>query len=113
MYRIRAKVFRDREHSEDWRVEKLLDDGESTRLFAPIGSATTARVPGQHDYFLINPYGLLFEEITASSLVKIDTEGNKVEPSDAEVNKGGFANQVRPSEQVDEAVARGKMPSGS
>ena len=35
--------------------------------------------------------GLLFDEITASSLVKIDAEGNKVEPSDAEINSGGFA----------------------
>src|SRR6202022_5066606 len=50
-----------------------------------------ARVPGRHDHFLINPYGLLFEEVTASSLVKIDTEGNKVEPSECEVNSGGFA----------------------
>ena len=48
-------------------------------------------MPGQHDHFLINPYGLLFEEITASSLVKIDSMGNKVERSDAEINSGGFA----------------------
>ena len=56
-----------------------------------INTRITARVPGQHDQFLINPYGLLFEEITASSLVKIDSKGNKVEPSDAEINSGGFA----------------------
>jgi ribulose-5-phosphate 4-epimerase/fuculose-1-phosphate aldolase len=40
---------------------------------------------------LINRYGLLFDEVTASSLVKIDREGNKVEPSEYEVNSGGFA----------------------
>src|SRR6266436_932919 len=56
-----------------------------------INTRITARVPGRHDHFLINPYGLLFEEVTASSLVKIDTEGNKVEPSECEVNSGGFA----------------------
>ena len=56
-----------------------------------INTRITARVPGQDDHFLINPYGLLFDEITASSLVKIDSEGNKVEPSDAELNSGGFA----------------------
>jgi ribulose-5-phosphate 4-epimerase/fuculose-1-phosphate aldolase len=56
-----------------------------------INTRITARVPGQHDHFLINPYGLLFDEITASSLVKIDAEGKKVEPSQAEVNSGGFA----------------------
>jgi len=44
-----------------------------------INTRITARVPGRHDHFLINAYGLLFEEVTASSLVKIDAEGNKVE----------------------------------
>lgn len=56
-----------------------------------INTRITARVPGKHDHFLINAYGLLFEEVTASSLVKIDIEGNKVEPSEYEVNSGGFA----------------------
>lgn len=48
------------------------------------------RVPGTHDQFLINPYGLLFEEITASSLVRIDLQGRKVTPSPYEVNVAGF-----------------------
>ena len=56
-----------------------------------INTRITARVPGAHDHFLINPYGLLFDEITASSLVKIDAHGDKVEPSEAPVNSGGFA----------------------
>jgi hypothetical protein len=56
-----------------------------------INTRITARVPGRHDHFLINPYGLLFDEVTPSSLVKIDVEGNKVEPSECEVNSGGFA----------------------
>ena len=56
-----------------------------------INTRITARVPGSDDHFLINPYGLLFEEVTASSLVKIDREGNKVEPSEYEINSGGFA----------------------
>ena len=56
-----------------------------------VNTRITARMPGQHDHFLINPYGLLFDEITASSLVKIDAEGNKVEPSDSVINSGGFA----------------------
>jgi ribulose-5-phosphate 4-epimerase/fuculose-1-phosphate aldolase len=50
----------------------------------------SARVPGSDHHFLINPYGRLFGEITASSLVKIDLEGHKVEPSDFEVNEAGF-----------------------
>src|SRR6185312_12919551 len=50
----------------------------------------SARVPGPEHHFLINPYGLLFDEITASSLVKIDVEGNKVMESPFPVNAAGF-----------------------
>src|ERR1700704_5123401 len=56
-----------------------------------INTRITARVPGSHDHFLINPYGLLYEEVTASSLVKIDVNGEKVDASDSEINSGGFA----------------------
>src|SRR6202521_2449189 len=56
-----------------------------------INTRITARVPGPHDHFLINPYGMLYDEITASSLVKLDPAGNNVEPSEYEVNRGGFA----------------------
>jgi ribulose-5-phosphate 4-epimerase/fuculose-1-phosphate aldolase len=50
----------------------------------------SARVPGPEHHFLINPYGMLFEEITASSLVKIDLSGAKVEESPYDVNPAGF-----------------------
>ncbi len=50
----------------------------------------SARIPGDEHHFLINPYGLLFEEITASSLVKIDLAGNKVMDSPFPVNPAGF-----------------------
>src|SRR5215467_2400120 len=56
-----------------------------------INTRITARVPGPQNHFLINRFGMLYDEITASSLVKIDVDGNKVEPSDDEVNSGGFA----------------------
>lgn len=48
------------------------------------------RVPGTQDQFLINPFGLLFHEVTASSLLKIDHQGNLLEPSRQSVNKAGF-----------------------
>jgi len=51
---------------------------------------TSARIPGPEHHFLINPYGLMFEEITASSLVKIDLDGNKVGQSPYPVNPAGF-----------------------
>lgn len=50
----------------------------------------SARVPGPEHHFLINPYGLLFEEITASSLIKVDLQGNKVMDSAYDVNPAGF-----------------------
>ena len=50
----------------------------------------TARVPGEDGHFLINPYGWRWEEITASSLVKIDVDGNKVDGSPHRVNPAGF-----------------------
>ena len=56
-----------------------------------INTRITARVPGPHDHFLINRFGMLYDEITASSLLKIDAAGNKVEPSGDEINSGGFA----------------------
>ena len=55
-----------------------------------LGTHFSLRVPGKKDEFLINPYGLLFEEITASSLIRIDTEGNKLSQSEYEVNRAGF-----------------------
>jgi ribulose-5-phosphate 4-epimerase/fuculose-1-phosphate aldolase len=50
----------------------------------------SARVPGPEHHFLINPYGMMFEEVTASSLVKVDLQGNKVMPSDYDINPAGF-----------------------
>ena len=48
------------------------------------------RLPGPDHHFLINPYGLLFEEITASSLVRVDPDGNPVDDLGARVNPAGF-----------------------
>jgi ribulose-5-phosphate 4-epimerase/fuculose-1-phosphate aldolase len=65
------------------------------RLFGQLGwheliyNHLTVRVPGS-EHFLINPFGLMYREISASKLVKIDLEGRKVEPSPWEVNPAGF-----------------------
>src|SRR5437868_9175757 len=50
----------------------------------------SARVAGPEHHFLINPYGLRFDEITASSLVKIDVDGNPVGSQQYKANKAGF-----------------------
>ena len=51
----------------------------------------SASVPGEPGRYLINPFGALFEEITASSLVKVDVQGRVVDGSGAKVNPSGFA----------------------
>ena len=50
----------------------------------------SVRVPGPEHHFLLNPLGLYFEEVTASSLVKVDVDGNKVLPSPYGINPAGF-----------------------
>ncbi|MGI9378110.1 MAG: class II aldolase/adducin family protein [Methyloligellaceae bacterium] len=55
-----------------------------------IGTHLSARIPGTDDHFLINPYGFLFEEITASSLVKVDMNGNILSDTGQEINPAGF-----------------------
>jgi ribulose-5-phosphate 4-epimerase/fuculose-1-phosphate aldolase len=55
-----------------------------------LGTHISARVPGEDDAFLINPYGLLFDEITASSLVKVDEEGTILSPTEYHINPAGF-----------------------
>jgi ribulose-5-phosphate 4-epimerase/fuculose-1-phosphate aldolase len=79
---------------EEWAVR--VDLAAAYRLVSRYGwedlvfTHISARVPGTEDQFLINPYGLFFDEITASSLVKIDQQGNKLEDSQFPVNQAGF-----------------------
>ena len=54
------------------------------------GTHISARVPDQPDTFLLNPYGFLFEEITASCLVKVDEDGKEFDQSDNGINPAGF-----------------------
>lgn len=57
-----------------------------------IANHISMRVPGEPEHFLINPYGYLYEEITASSLIKIDFDGNVIQKPDFDygVNRAGF-----------------------
>lgn len=73
-----------RDLAATYRLIALLgmDDGIYTHI--------SARIPGGHDHFLINPFGYLFSEVTASSLVKIDLDGKVIGPTTHEVNPAGF-----------------------
>ena len=64
--------------------------GWSDLVFTHISAKLPASVSGDAHHFLINPYGLMFDEITASSLVKVDEQCNKVIQSDFPVNPAGF-----------------------
>jgi ribulose-5-phosphate 4-epimerase/fuculose-1-phosphate aldolase len=61
-----------------------------THISAKLPASATGDVSGDAHHFLINPYGLMFDEITASSLVKVDDQCNKVIASDFPVNPAGF-----------------------
>lgn len=78
---------------DEWNMR--IDLAAAYRLVALFGwddlifTHLTAKVPGT-DHFLINPYGMTFDEITASSLVKIDGDGKKVMDSQFDINPAGF-----------------------
>lgn len=78
----------------EWQIR--VDLAACYRLVAHYGwddlifTHISARLPGDQHHFLINPYGMTFDEVTASSLVKIDLEGNKVMDSPYEINPAGF-----------------------
>ena len=79
---------------EEWAIR--VDLAAAYRLVAYYGwddlifTHLSARVPGPEHHFLLNPYQLMFEEVTASSLVKVDVHGNPVEPTPFMTNAAGF-----------------------
>src|SRR5690606_3534284 len=89
-----ATSVQDRVSPEEWKLR--VDLAAAFRLAAHYGwddlifTHMTARVPGTAHHFLINPYNLMFEEVTASSLIKIDLDGKPVEPTPYLANPAGF-----------------------
>jgi ribulose-5-phosphate 4-epimerase/fuculose-1-phosphate aldolase len=81
---------------DDGERKARLDLAAAYRLVALYGwddlifTHISARVPGPEHHFLINPYGMTFDEITASSLVKVDLQGKKVDESPYPINPAGF-----------------------
>ena len=87
-------LVKDQVSAEEWAVRT--DLAAAYRAVAMYGwddlvfTHISARVPGPGHHFLINPYGMMFEEITASSLVKVNLKGEKVMDSPFEINPAGF-----------------------
>jgi ribulose-5-phosphate 4-epimerase/fuculose-1-phosphate aldolase len=93
----RIESIKGRVSPEEWRIP--VDLAAAYRLVAAYGwddlvfTHITAKVPGSgpgKEEFLINPYGQMFEEISASSLVKINLKGEKVMESPFPINPAGF-----------------------
>jgi ribulose-5-phosphate 4-epimerase/fuculose-1-phosphate aldolase len=91
-----AKPSSIREHVTEAEWKARVDLAAAYRLVALNGwddlifTHISARVPGADHHFLLNPYGMMFEEVTASSLVKIDLQGNKMMDSPHFINPAGF-----------------------
>ena len=89
-----TRSVRERVGEEEWQARVEL--AAAYRLVAQHGwtnlvnNHISLRVPGKEDAFLINPHGLLYEQITASSLVRIDVEGNILDETPYKVNRAGF-----------------------
>ena len=91
---VKSTAVRERVSREEWEVR--CDLAAAYQLAAIykwtdlIYTHFSARVPGGHD-FLVNPYGLMFDEITASTLVKVSPEGKVLDdPMDMGYNEAGF-----------------------
>lgn len=86
--------LKDQVSQEEWQAR--LDLAACYRIFDHLGwsesiyNHISLKVPGEANTFLINPFGLLYDEVTASNLVKIDVDGNNVGGSPYMVNKAGF-----------------------
>jgi ribulose-5-phosphate 4-epimerase/fuculose-1-phosphate aldolase len=74
----------------------------------------SVRIPGPEHHFLLNPYNLMFEEITASSLIKVDVDGNALEPTVFITNPAGFTihSAIHMAREDAQAVMHLHTPAG-
>lgn len=93
-FQVANEDVRSQVSAEEW--QQRVELAACYRMIAHLGwddlvfTHISARVPGPDEHFLLNPYGMMFEEVTASSLVKVDLDGNKVVESPHEINPAGF-----------------------
>src|SRR5947209_20286405 len=116
---VKSASIRDRVTKEEWEVR--VDLAAAYQLAAIfkwtdlIYTHFSARVPGSHD-FLVNPYGLMFDEITASNLVKVSPDGKVLDdPSGLGYNEAGFVihgcmHEARP--EINSCPTPPRVPAG-
>ncbi len=103
---------------EEWAIR--VDLAAAYRLIADYGwddlifTHLSARIPGPEHHFLLNPYNLMFEEVTASSLIKVDTDGNPVDPTPFITNPAGFTihSAIHMAREDAQAVMHLHTPAG-
>jgi ribulose-5-phosphate 4-epimerase/fuculose-1-phosphate aldolase len=114
-----VKSVREQVSAEEWQTRVNL--AACYRLVALYGytemiaNHISCRVPGTQDHFLINPYGMLYEEIDASCLIKVDCDGNTLlNPSDYHVNAAGFVihSAIHMARHDVDCVAHTHTPAG-
>jgi len=115
---VEIPPMQDKVSPEEWKIR--VDLAAAYRLVAYFGwddlifTHLSARVPGPEHHFLLNPYNLMFEEVTASSLVKVDMSGNPVEPTPFITNAAGFTihSAVHMAREDAQAVIHLHTPDG-
>src|SRR5712672_3696188 len=114
-----VKSVREQVSPEEWKTR--VDLAACYRLTAMYGMTEmianhiSCRVSGTHDHFLINPYGMLYEEIDASYLIKVDLDGNVLfNASDYGVNAAGFVihSAIHMARHDVDCVAHTHTPAG-
>jgi ribulose-5-phosphate 4-epimerase/fuculose-1-phosphate aldolase len=103
---------------EEWAIR--VDLAAAYRMVAYYGwddlvfTHLSARIPGPEHHFLLNPYNLMFEEVTASSLVKVDAKGSPVDPTPFITNPAGFTihSAIHMAREDAQAVMHLHTPAG-
>jgi ribulose-5-phosphate 4-epimerase/fuculose-1-phosphate aldolase len=116
--RLEIPSLEGRVSAEEWAVR--VDLAAAYRMVAHYGwddlifTHLSARVPGPEHHFLLNPYNLMFEEVTASSLVKVDIHGNAVDPTPFITNPAGFVihSAIHMAREDAQAVMHLHTPAG-
>ena len=115
---VEIPSLKDKVSAEEWAIR--VDLAAAYRLVAHYGwddlifTHLSARIPGPEHHFLLNPYNLMFEEVTASSLIKVDTDGNPVDPTPFITNPAGFTihSAIHMAREDAQAVMHLHTPAG-
>ncbi len=116
--RVVIPTLKGKVSDEEWAIR--VDLAAAYRLVAYYGwddlvfTHLSARIPGPEHHFLLNPYQLMFEEVTASSLIKVDVDGNPVDPTPFITNPAGFTihSAVHMAREDAQAVMHLHTPAG-